>query len=268
MLVVMFAYLWHGILGRPYTLHYSHSGKRTKPVVVLLHGIAASGEDWRKVLPYLEPHYHCITIDLLGFGKSPKPRWLRYSMDDHMRSLYRTLNKLRLRRQFILVGHSLGSLLAARYATEHHNNLDRLLLLSPPVYPPLHAIKKRGARRMTGILLKMYKTLRDDPRITPESFQRLSYIAPLPRSVIRQPDTWVPFMRSLKECIEEQAILDDVAKLNLPIDVCYGSLDQVVIDTNVEMLAANKCVTLHKFLNNHNLSKRYGKLVADILRTG
>lgn len=121
---------------------------------------------------------------------------------------------------------------------------------------------------MTGILLKMYKTLRDDPRITPESFQRLSYIAPLPRSVIRQPDTWVPFMRSLKECIEEQTILDDVAKLNLPIDVCYGSLDQVVIDTNVEMLAANKCVTLHKFLNNHNLSKRYGKLVADILRTG
>jgi hypothetical protein len=65
----MFDYAWHRVFRRPYRLHVAHSGDTSKPVILLLHGIAASGEDWRKVLPHLEPDYHCITIDLLGFGK-------------------------------------------------------------------------------------------------------------------------------------------------------------------------------------------------------
>jgi pimeloyl-ACP methyl ester carboxylesterase len=234
-------------------------------VVVLLHGIAASGDDWLKVLPQLESNYHCITIDLLGFGQSPKPEWLGYTMDNHMRALYHTLNKLHLGSQFVLIGHSLGSLLAARYATEHETNLSRLLLLSPPVYPPLSQIKSRTARQLTGLLLNIYKFLREDPRITPESFQHLMYVAPLPRGVIKQPDTWIPFMRTLKECIEKQTVLADVRKLTLPIDVCYGSLDQVVVGSNVELLGRRKNVTLHTFLNTHDLTTRYGKLVATIL---
>lgn len=261
----MFDYLWHGIVGRPYRLHVAHSGERSKPTIVLLHGIAASGDDWRKVLPYLEPHYHCITIDLLGFGESPKPQWLGYTMDDHMRALYRTMNKLHLGSSFILIGHSLGSLLAARYATEHEANISRLILLSPPVYPPLSHIKSKTARKLTGLLLNIYKFLRDDPRINPESFRKLMYLAPLPRGVIKQPETWVPFMRTLKECIEKQTILQDIRGLNLPIDVCYGSLDQVVVSSNVELLARNKNVRLHTFLNTHDLTTRYGKLVAKIL---
>ncbi|QQS19175.1 alpha/beta fold hydrolase [Candidatus Saccharibacteria bacterium] len=219
-----------------------------------------------KSTPHLEPNYHCITIDLLGFGRSPKPEWSNYTMDEHMRSLYHTMNKLHLREQFILIGHSLGSLLAARYATEHEVNLNRLLLLSPPVYPPLSQIKNTAARKLTGMLLNTYKFLRDDPRINPESFRKLMYLAPLPRSVVKQPETGVPVMRTLKECVEKQTILTDVKRLTLPIDICYGSLDQVVVGSNVELLARNKNVRLHTFLNTHDLTTRYGKLVAKILK--
>lgn len=261
----MFDYFLHGILGRPYRLHTHRVGDRDKPVVVLLHGIAASGEDWRKVLPYLEQDYHCITIDLLGFGESPKPQWLGYTMEDHMRSLYHTMNKLHLGSRFILIGHSLGSLLAARYAAEHPGHLNRLLLLSPPVYPPLEDIKNKTARKLTGLLLNIYKFLRDDPRINPESFKKLMYLAPLPRSVVREPDIWLPFMRTLKECIEKQTILKDIRSIAVPTDVCYGTLDQVVVSSNVELLAKNKHVRLHSFLNTHDLTTRYGKLVAKIL---
>ncbi|QQS19723.1 alpha/beta hydrolase [Candidatus Saccharibacteria bacterium] len=262
---MMFDYFLHGMLGRPYRLHAERSGDKTKPSIVLLHGIAASGDDWRKVLTYLESNYHCTTIDLLGFGKSPKPQWLGYTMEDHMRSLYHTMNKLHLRGQFLLIGHSLGSFLAARYATQHETNINRLLLLSPPVYPPLTQIKSKSARKLTGLLLNMYKFLRDDPRINPESFKRLSYIAPLPKSVIRNPDTWLPFMRTLKECIEKQTVLKDVQQLTIPVDVCYGTLDQVVVSSNVALLANNNNVRLHSFLNTHDLTTRYGKLVAKVL---
>ena len=260
----MFEYFWHGILGRPYTLYSKETGKTHGPVVVLLHGIAASSDDWTKVLPYLEQHYRCITIDLLGFGRSPKPQWLAYTMDDHMRSVYRTMNKLHLKSKFILVGHSLGSLLAARYATEHEKNLRRLLLLSPPVYPPLDAIKSRSTRRLTGMLLALYRYLRENPRITKQTFERLKYVAPLPRNIAKQPATWVPFMRTLKECIETQTIINDVATLTVPIDVCYGSLDQVVLAQNVKTLE-RKGVTVHQFLGTHDLTKRYGQQIGMLL---
>lgn len=261
----MFNYFWHGILGRPYTLFSRETGRSKGPVIVLLHGIAASSDDWSKVLPYLEAEYRCITIDLLGFGKSPKPQWAEYTMDDHMRSLYRTLNKLRLKKHFILAGHSLGSFLAARYALEHEKNLKRLLLLSPPVYPPLESIKSRGTRALTGMLLNLYRALRNNPRITQETFNALKYIAPLPRSISRNPDTWVPFMRTLKECIEKQTIIEDVAKLSIPIDVCYGSLDQVVLAQNVRLLE-RQGVTLHQFLGTHDLTKRYGAQIGVLLQ--
>lgn len=259
-----FDYLTHGILGRPYRLHVSRSGNKNSKVIVLLHGIAASSEDWRNLLPLLENDYRCITVDLLGFGKSPKPRWAAYSMDDHMRAIYHTLNRLHLGKDYILIGHSLGSFLAARYATQHESNISRLFLLSPPVYPPLDSISSHGIRRLTGILLNMYKLLRTNPRITPDTFKSLSYIAPLPRSVIKRPETWVPFMRTLQECIEKQTILDDVAKLNLPTDVFYGTLDQVVLGANVKLLKQNN-VTIHEFLGTHDLTRRYGKLIASKL---
>ncbi len=263
--MISFDEFWHRKLSRPYELHVERHGDPANPTIVMIHGIAASGEDWGKFIPLLETDYCCITIDLLGFGKSPKPQWCDYTMTDHTRSLYHTMNKLRLGGKFTLVGHSLGSFLAARYASEHEPNLERLYLLSPPVYPPLSSIEKRTARRMTGLLLKLYKFLRGE-KMTPETFRRLSYLAPLPRSILKNPDTWLPFMRTLKECIEHQTILGDVRKLGIATEVFYGTLDQVVVSANVERLAKNKRVTLHSILATHDLSTRYGRAVAKQLQ--
>ncbi|MBP9761548.1 alpha/beta hydrolase [Candidatus Saccharibacteria bacterium] len=257
--------IWHRLLRRPYRLHTVRSGNRFGQTVILLHGIAASSEDWGKVLPYLEPDYDCITIDLLGFGKSPKPQSINYTMRDHVLAIEGAIAKLRLGHPYVLIGHSLGSLVAARYAMAHSQNIQRLLLLSPPVYPPIDSIGSRSARRLTGLLLKIYKFLHDDPRITPDSFRKLMYIAPLPRGIIRDPETWVPFMRSLRECIEQQTISADISRLTIPVDICYGSLDQVVVGYNVERLGHYQHVTLHQFINTHDLTKKYGKLIARIM---
>jgi pimeloyl-ACP methyl ester carboxylesterase len=134
---------WHKTLARPYRLHTETHGDSGKPIVVLLHGIAASSEDWHKLVPLLERYYYCITIDLLGFAKSPKPQWATYTMEDHLEAIHRTIRSLHFHRPVILVGHSLGSLLATRYARDHPRRISRLLLLSPPVYPPLSYIAKK-----------------------------------------------------------------------------------------------------------------------------
>ena len=48
--------------------------------VVLVHGIASSSVTFDNVVPLLGHHHRVIAIDLLGFGKSPRPAtvWLQH----------------------------------------------------------------------------------------------------------------------------------------------------------------------------------------------
>jgi len=260
-----FDWLWHNIFRRPYALHSEKHGEDGKPVVVLLHGIAASSDDWSYLIPLLALQFQVITIDLLGFAKSPKPQWGKYTMEEHIRSIAHTIQLLGLDQEFILAGHSLGSLLATRYASKFPGQVSRLLLLSPPIYPPLPSIKKRSAYYRTNWLLKLYRFLRTHPRMTPSNMRRLSLIVPIPRSITTYPETWVPFHRTLERCIEQQTIERDIAEITVPIDVFYGLLDSLVIGFNVQNLAKQKDVTVHTFRGQHNISRAYAKLVAKAL---
>lgn len=261
-----FRLFWHKTLRRPYRLHTASYGSSDKPAVVLLHGIAASSEDWQKLIPLLTPHYHCITIDLLGFAQSPKPQWSRYTMDDHIRSVRHTVGRLDLQGPFVLAGHSLGALLATQYARRYPRDINRLLLLSPPVYPARASITKKSALHRTDLLLRVYKFLRTHPRATRENMRRLSRILPLPRSIITYPDTWLPFMRSLEQCVEQQTIRHDLSAINLPVDIFYGSLDSVVVGDNVRLLAGAENVRLYSFRGNHSIGRNYAKVVAAVLK--
>ena len=250
----------HKWLKVPYQLHVSFYGNKTHPPIVFLHGIAVDSGDWQEFIKIFQDRYYCITIDLLGFGKSPKPQWATYTMKEHLRSLLFTLRKMNVPQKYILVGHSLGSLLATRIAIREENHVAHLLLLSPPVYPPIDQIKPLAARKLTGILLMAYKFLRSE-KMTPKLFAKISRILPFPQNVIRDPETWIPAVRTLKNCIEEQTILSDINKIKIQSDVYYGSYDQVVIGYNVRQLASNPLITIHKFIGDHFLTKAYAKVV-------
>lgn len=233
----------------------------------MLHGIAASTEDWEPFVQELAPHYRCVRIDLLGFGRSPKPEWCAYTMHDHLRSIHYTLCKLRIRRPYILMGHSLGSLLASRYARMHSGAVTDLVLLSPPVYPSAASITNRRARHLTGLLLRAYRFVRTNPRLNPDTIQRFHRIMRVPPSLVKTSSTWRPFVRTLQQCIETQTIADDVAVLTIPVHVFYGDRDRVVVGYNVELLGGNHMVRVHKFRGPHDLTPQYARLVRDYLTT-
>ncbi|MFH1906090.1 MAG: alpha/beta hydrolase [Chloroflexota bacterium] len=69
-------------------------------------------------------------MDPLGFGDSPKP-WSRYTIDRHVDALYQTLKN---ENRFVLIGHSMGTLLSIAYAARHPEQVERLVLLSIPFF--------------------------------------------------------------------------------------------------------------------------------------
>lgn len=103
------------------------------PVVVLLHGFLSSSEYWNQVATLSENSHTVVAIDLLGFGKSPKPRKSSYDYDAHVASIDATLKHLGVKGDFTLVGHSMGSLIALRYARLYERKVSRLILVNMPV---------------------------------------------------------------------------------------------------------------------------------------
>lgn len=256
--------LFNKLLRRPYRLHVvDHGGKG--PVIFFLHGIASSSTNWEHVVPLLKQEFRCITIDLLGFGNSPKPNWIGYTVHDHIKSIHATIRTLRIRQPYILVGHSMGSLLAARYAALHPKYVQKLALIAPPVYLHPEKIPSPGARRRTSAYLTAYRFIRTHKRITSQNVVRLARILPLPKAFVMDETTWLPFIRSLEHCIENQTIVHDIEKVDVPIDVFYGIFDQFIVASNVKMLATKPNVTLYPLRVDHAVSKRFAKNIALIL---
>jgi pimeloyl-ACP methyl ester carboxylesterase len=255
---------WHRQLGRPYRLNVHDHGD-TGPVLILLHGLASSSATWDGLIPLLKDQYRCISIDLLGFGDSPKPQWYSYTIEEHIRAIEVAVNRLRLRQPFTLVGHSMGSLLATRFARLHPKRVGRLVLLSPPVYPPLGDITNRAARNRTSMYLRAYRFLRTHKRATLENVVRLSRILPQTKSMVIDRPTWIPFMRSLEQCVEHQTLISDIRVTHAPTDIFYGNFDEVIVPYNVRQLTRIREVTLHPLAVNHVVGKRYATAVARVL---
>src|SRR5829696_8869049 len=94
---------------REVVLHGHRMSYRTAgegPVVVLIHGITGTSEQWNDVFPLLAERYTVVAPDLLGHGRSAKPRG-DYSLGAYASGLRDLLSILDIGRVTV-VGHSLG----------------------------------------------------------------------------------------------------------------------------------------------------------------
>ncbi len=82
------------------------------PVVVLLHGLGATGESYQPVAEQLSSHYRLIVPDLIGNGRTDKPEldYTPAAMASHIQELLSQLGVAD--RVVAVVGHSLGACVA------------------------------------------------------------------------------------------------------------------------------------------------------------
>jgi 3-oxoadipate enol-lactonase len=107
-------------------LYYEEHG--SGPPLVLTHGIGGSADVWAPVLPPLAKRFRVITWDVRGFGRSEKPAG-PYSAELWARDLAALLDALAIERAHIL-GHSMGGVIAQRFALDFPQKLATLILVS------------------------------------------------------------------------------------------------------------------------------------------
>ncbi len=97
--------------------------------IVILHGFMGNKECWLPLIEHLKPHCRCISLDLLGFGESGKPK-IRYDVATEVAFVRQVALTLGLNSYYIL-GHSFGGWVAAAYALKYPDHVKGLLLAAP-----------------------------------------------------------------------------------------------------------------------------------------
>jgi pimeloyl-ACP methyl ester carboxylesterase len=99
--------------------------------VVLLHGLGSDHSTWNQVAPYLSDKYRYIAMDLPGFGMSHK-------LDDGIRMssvgarLVEVLGEWGIENP-ILLGHSMGGILALDMASRFRSEVSGVVAMSAPL---------------------------------------------------------------------------------------------------------------------------------------
>ena len=107
------------------------SNKPAEGTVLLMHGKNFSGAYWKDTIEALTKQgYRVIAPDQVGFGKSSKPTDFQFSFQglaDHTRSLLQELGVEKVH----LAGHSMGGMLATRFALMYPQHVEKLILINP-----------------------------------------------------------------------------------------------------------------------------------------
>jgi pimeloyl-ACP methyl ester carboxylesterase len=109
-------------------IHYQVEGPADGPVVVLVHGLGGRAEDWRDLAPFIaKAGFRVYLPDLVGYGRSDKPKDFSYSVHDEALVVTGFLDAMKLK-QVDLGGWSMGGAIVQHVAADHPQRVRRLLL--------------------------------------------------------------------------------------------------------------------------------------------
>lgn len=241
------------------------------PTVVLLHGIANKADYWDKTVKHLRKKHRVIAVDLLGFGISPKPLDIEYSATDQARALCRTLLWHGVRGPIIIIGFSLGSLVAIEFATRYPHKVSKLVLVSMPIYLKptqfnrdiLNRWQSMLSGRLNAAYFKFYRLVAERQKMTQRFLASHKRLLPAMNSMEVADENWYGFAMSLKNAIEKQRAIKQLGNLTCPVELFYGRYDPVIIRANLtQVRRAVPSARLHILSSGHDLPLKFPDKIA------
>jgi pimeloyl-ACP methyl ester carboxylesterase len=119
------------------TIHYTHIGDTTKPLVFFVHGSPGASDTFLNYLgdTALSEICQMISVDRLGFGESSSKG--EPSIGKQAAVLKPIIEKYQNGKKVILVGHSLGGPVIARMAMDYGELIDGLVIIAGSIDPEL-----------------------------------------------------------------------------------------------------------------------------------
>ncbi|XP_078173362.1 putative 1-acylglycerol-3-phosphate O-acyltransferase [Carex rostrata] len=115
------------------------SKESNSPTLVMVHGYGASQGFFYRNFDVLADRFRIVAIDQLGWGGSSRPDFTCKSTEETEEWFIDSLEEWRKAKNlsnFVLLGHSFGGYVAAKYALKHPEHIQHLILVSPVGFTP------------------------------------------------------------------------------------------------------------------------------------
>jgi len=152
------------------TVHYLDWGSPGAPGLVFVHGGAAHAEWWSFIAPWFTERWHAVALDLSGHGDSGRRD--RYSHELWAREVVAVAHHAGFERPPVVVGHSLGGLVAIQTAYDHCDAIAGAVVVDTPVRRPDpeseagargRAFRSPGTYRDAATALRHFRLIPDQP---------------------------------------------------------------------------------------------------------
>ena len=204
-------------------------------VVLLLHGKNFTAAYWEPTIRFLTGRgYRVIAPDQIGFGKSSKPSAYQYSFQQLAENTKTVLDEAGAIKVCV-VGHSMGGMLATRFALMHPERVEKLVLVNPigldwKTVVPYRSIDQwyEQEKKATADSVREYqRTSYYDGQWKPE-YERLIEIA---AGVTQHPDypkvAWASALTA--DMIFTQPVVYEFPQIRVPTLLVIGQRDRTAL---------------------------------------
>ncbi|MEO6549514.1 MAG: alpha/beta hydrolase [Ferruginibacter sp.] len=201
--------------------------------IILFHGKNFNGFYWKEIIPALvEKGYRVIVPDQLGWGRSDKPD-LHYSFHMLARNNKLLLDSLNIK-SVVVLGHSMGGMLAIRFALMYPLATEKLVLEDPigledyKTFVPYQPLEKIFAKEKAATVASYRKYQQSYyPQWKPEYEQ---YVAAQAEALSDTSFENIAWVNSLTyQMIYEQPVVYELNKINVPVLLMIGLADRTVV---------------------------------------
>jgi len=201
--------------------------------VLLLHGKNFNGYYWKDVAAFLtDKGYRVIIPDQIGWGRSDKPN-LHYSFPMLAANTRALLDSLHIK-EVVVVGHSMGGMLAVRFCLMYPDYVDKLVLENPigledyKTFVPYQSIDQsfEKERKATYESYKKYQQTYY-PEWKPEYEQYVQAQAEVLKSADFEKAAWANAVTY--QMIYEQPVIYEISQLKLPVLLIIGQWDRTIV---------------------------------------
>jgi pimeloyl-ACP methyl ester carboxylesterase len=221
-------------------IHWESHGRERGPAVVLVQGLGLSSRFWFDQPQRLSKHRRVITLDNRGTGRSDKPR-RPYRLPQMADDVARVIREASAG-PAIVVGISMGGMIAQHVAMRHPRDVKALVLLATT---PGHPHGTLPAPRALATLLRAPSQRRDPA--TARAFNRLLlpeheldnahvHLSRWPDALAHDPLSMQTFVRHFLAVMTNWTG-PNVARIEAPTVVVHGEEDILVPPKNGEKLA-------------------------------
>jgi pimeloyl-ACP methyl ester carboxylesterase len=233
-------------------VHMYKAGEKSKPPMMLVHGLGDDADTWAHLIPTLSQTHHIIALDLPGFGRSERPN-RAYTLAFFENVVLELMDTQQIP-QAILVGHSLGAMICHTIALNHPERVTRLILLDGSLVARAQKLNRTTLMFLIpGLGEWMYNSMRRDPQAAYASlapyYADMQHLAETDRQFLfqrvnervwsdGQRRAFLSTFRNLASTLTQQKDLPTrLAQMKIPTLAIWGEQDAINLVDNGRALA-------------------------------